>query len=178
MCSRSGRIPLMVTLGTHTPADGLRDTHGPATQSHGPTLRDLRTGGMRCVIDVLKGAGVARPGAEMFQPLTWRWHLSLVLGALERVHDITSRTADDCSSAYSTGVALEGRRLTLRRHDKRARRQQPPRRLGIAARRLSSLLATGQGPALTRSNPGRLIEKCESRARGDPIDDLSLRSPA
>ena len=139
MCSRSGRIPLMVTLGTHTPADGLRDTHGPATQSHGPTLRDLRTGGMCCVIDVLKGAGVARLGAEMFQPLTWRWHLSLVLGALERVHDITRRTADGHSSAYSTGVPLEARRSTLRRHNARPRRQRPPLWRRIAARRLSSL---------------------------------------
>lgn len=114
----------MVTLGTHTPADGLRDTHDP-------TLRDLRTGGMCCVIDVLKGA-------EMFQPLTWRWHLSLILGALERVHDITRRTTDGHSSAYSTGVPLEARHSTLRRHNARPRRQRPPHWRRIAARRLSS----------------------------------------
>ena len=113
MCSRSGRIPLMVTLGTHTPAGGLRDMHGPATQSHGPTLRDLRNGGMHCVIDLLKGASVARSGAERFHPLLWRWHLSLILRALQRVHDITRRTADGHSSAHSTGVLLKARRPTL-----------------------------------------------------------------
>ena len=93
MCSRSGCIPLMVTLGSHTLAGGLRDPRGPATQSRGPALRDLRIGGMCWVMGVLMGAGVAGSGAERVYPLSWRWHLPWIVRVLERVHDITSRTA-------------------------------------------------------------------------------------
>ena len=141
MCSRSGCIPLMVTLGSHTLAGGLRDPRGPATQSRGPALRDLRIGGMCWVMGVLMGAGVAGSGAERVYPLSWRWHLPWIVRVLERVHDITSRTAADRSSAYSTYVPSEGRKPTRRRHGRGARRQRPPlwRRCATTRRSLLSV---------------------------------------